>query len=238
MKKMVISDIHIDVVKKDIKNMHLAVYPPQGKVRLATPMNVSDETIKLFTISKLNWIKKNQRKFIDQNREASRKFVNGESHYFFGKRYLLKVVEEDRPAKVSIKGKRQIVLHVRPGATIQQRQEIVHEWYRTELKNILPKLISKWEKKMDISVHSWGVKQMKTKWGTCSIEAKRIWLNLELAKKPVRCLEYIVVHELVHLFERKHNDEFLELMHRFMPQWKTYRDELNRMPISHVSWDY
>ncbi len=235
---MVISDIQIEVVRKDIKNLHLAVYPPQGKVRLATPMNFSDETIKLFTISKLGWIKKNQRKFIDQNREASRKYVSRESHYVFGKRYLLKIIEEDKPSKVVLKNKKLIELHVRPGSTIEQRGSILNEWYRTELKKIIPELISKWESKMKVSLHSWGVKQMKTKLGTCNIESKRIWLNLELAKKPTQCLEYIIVHELVHLLERKHNDRFLALMNHYMPQWKTLRDELNRLPVSHVSWEY
>jgi predicted metal-dependent hydrolase len=238
MKKMVISDIDIDVVRKDIKNMHLAVYPPSGKVRLATPKDVSDDTIRLFTISKLGWIKKQQRKFIDQNREASRKLVSRESHYFFGKRYLLKVIEADKPAKVIIKNKKQIELHVRPNSTIEQRMTILNEWYRAELKKVIPELVGKWESKMNVSLNSWGIKQMKTKWGTCNIEAKRIWLNLELAKKPVHCLEYIIVHELVHLLERKHNDRFLELMKIYMPQWKTYRDELNRLPVSHVGWEY
>lgn len=238
MKKMVVSNIDIDIVRKDIKNMHLAVYPPSGKVRLATPKDVSDDTIRLFTISKLGWIKKQQRKFVDQNRQASRKFVNRESHYVFGKRYLMKVIEENKPSKIVLRNKKQIELHVRPGSTIEQRSMILNEWYRTELKKIVPELITKWEKKMSVSVNYWGVKQMKTKWGTCRIETKRIWLNLELAKKPVYCLEYIVVHELVHLLERKHNDQFLALMNQFMPQWKSYRDELNRLPVSHVGWEY
>lgn len=235
---MVVSDVHVDVVRKDIKNMHLAVYPPNGKVRLATPMDVTDQTIKLFTISKLGWIKKQQRKFVDQNREASRKYVNRESHYFFGKRYLLKVIEEDKPAKVVMKGKTQIQLHVRPNSTVEQRSAVLHEWHRTELKKVIPDLIVKWEKKLNVSVLYWGVKQMKTKWGTCNTESKRILFNLELAKKPERCVEYIVVHELVHLLERKHNDRFHALMNKFMPQWKSRRDELNQLPVSHVDWDY
>jgi predicted metal-dependent hydrolase len=238
MGKMVISDIHIDVIKKDIKNMHLAVYPPKGKVRLAVPSDVSNETIKLFTISKLGWIRKQQRKLASQDRQNSRNFVNRETHYFLGKRYLLKVIEEDKPTKVVVKGKSQLELHVRPNTTIIQRNAIMNEWYRMELKRTIPAIITKWEDKMGVSVNSWGVRHMKTKWGTCNIEKKRILLNLELAKIPVRCLEYIIVHEMVHLFERKHNDQFMTYMDKYLANWKALRSELNRLPVSHVDWEY
>lgn len=235
---MVISDIHIDIVKKDIKNMHLAVYPPNGKVRLAIPKDVKEETIRLFTISKLSWIKKQQRKFIAQDRQTNRSYIDRETHYFLGKRYLLKVIEEDRPAKIVIRGKSRLELYVRPKSTIDQRTTIVNEWYRAELKKVIPPIVAKWEKKMGVIVESWGVRQMKTKWGTCNIEKKRILLNLELAKVPVRCLEYIVVHEMVHLFERKHNDQFMAYMDKYLPNWKSLRSDLNRLPVSHVNWEY
>ncbi len=235
---MVVSNIYVDVVKKDIKNMHLAVYPPNGKVRLATPMDVNDETIRLFTISKLGWIKKQQRKFTDQNRQSSRNFVNRESHYFFGKRYMLKVIEEDKPAKVEIKGKTKIELHVRPNSTREQRQTIMNEWCREELKKVALTIIPKWEKKMKLSIDTWAVRQMKTKWGTCNPEKKRILLNLELAKKPIQCVEYIIVHELVHLFERNHNEQFKAYMDKFLPNWNSLRSDLNRLPVSHVDWEY
>lgn len=238
MTKMVISDIHIEVVKKDIKNIHLAVYPPKGKVRLAVPQDVSNETIKLFTISKLGWIRKQQRRFSSQDRQGTRNFVNRESHYFFGKRYLLKVIEEDKPAKVVLKGKTKIELHVRPKSSRLTRQTVLDEWYRKELKLVIPAIIAKWEAKMGVSVESWGVRQMKTKWGTCNRESSRILLNLELAKKPLPCVEYIVVHELVHLFERKHNDRFLAILNQYMPQWKTHKAELNRLPVRHTDWRY
>lgn len=238
MAKMVISDIHIEVVKKDIKNIHLAVYPPRGKVRLAVPQDVSNETIKLFTISKLGWIRKQQRRFSTQDRQSARNFVNRETHYFFGKRYLLKVIEGDKPAKVVLKGKTKIELHVRPKSSRLTRQTVLDEWYRKELKLILPTIIAKWEAKMGVSVESWGVRQMKTKWGTCNHESKRILLNLELAKKPLPCVEYIVVHELVHLFERKHNDRFLAILNQHLPQWKAHKAELNRLPVSHSEWKY
>jgi predicted metal-dependent hydrolase len=237
-KTMVISDINIDVVKKDIKNMHLAVYPPHGKVRLATPKNVTEETIRLFTISKLSWIKKQQRKFKGQHRQAERQYVNRESHYFGGKRYMLRVIESDSIGKVEIKGKSQIILYTKPSTSVEQRSIVLNEWYRSQLKQRALSMIEKWEKTIGVSVDSWGIRQMKTKWGSCNIESKRILLNLELAKKPVRCLEYIIAHELIHLLERKHNDRFLALMNKFMPQWRTYKDELNRLPVSHVEWEY
>ncbi|MFZ1809312.1 MAG: SprT family zinc-dependent metalloprotease [Cyclobacteriaceae bacterium] len=237
-KKMVVSNIQVDVIKKDIKNMHLAVYPPNGKVRLATPMGVNDDTIRLFTISKLGWIKKQQRKFNEQHRQSSRKYVNRESHYFFGKRYLLKVIEEDRPSRVEIKGKARIELHVKPNSTIEQRHSIMSEWCREELKKVASTIFPKWEKKMGVSIDTWGIRQMKTKWGTCNQESKRIHLNLELSKKPIQCIEYIVVHELVHLFERNHNEQFKAYMDKYLPNWKSIRNDLNRLPVSHVDWEY
>lgn len=238
MKTLEVGSVSIEIVKKRIKNIHLAVYPPNGRVRLASPMDVEDEAIRLFAISKLAWIKKQQRKFAEQHREPPRKYVNRESHFFLGRRYLLRVHEGDWRPRVDIKTKTYIDLYVREGSTPAERERVMTNWYRKALKEIAQPLIEKWEEKMNVKVDSWGVKQMTTKWGTCHIESKRIWLNLELAKKPERCLEYIIAHELVHLFERKHNDRFFTLMTKFMPQWKTYRNELNQLPVSHVEWEY
>jgi predicted metal-dependent hydrolase len=235
---MVISDIDIDIVRKDIKNIHLAVYPPHGKVRLAAPKNVSEETLKLFTISKLSWIRKQQRKFKSQPRQTSRSYANRETHYFLGRKYLLKVIEGEASAKVAIKGKSQLVLYTKPKSTVAQRHAILNEWYREQLKDLVISLCNKWENTIGVSASYWGVRQMKTKWGSCNTQSKRILLNLELAKKPVKCIEYIIVHELIHLLERKHNDRFLFLMSKYMPQWKSYREELNRLPVSHVDWEY
>jgi hypothetical protein len=238
MHQLKISNVTIDVVRKGIKNMHLSVYPPTGRIRIAVPLNIDDEAVKLFAISKLSWIKKNQRKFEKQERQTSRKFAERESHYFEGKRYLLRVTESDAAPKVIIKNKTHIDLFVRPNTSIEQRQIILNEWYRKRLKNIIPSLIAKWEKVIGVTVHDWGVKQMKTKWGTCNIEQKRIWVNLELAKKPMHCLEYIVVHEMIHLLERHHNDRFLKYLDEFIPNWKYYKEELNRLPVSHGEWAY
>ena len=232
------SNLSIDIVRKDIKNMHLAVYPPTGRVRIAVPLSVNDEAIKLFAISKISWIRKHQRNFEAQDRQAPRQFKERESHYFLGKRYLLRITENDAPAKVELKTKTYIDLFIRPNTTTEQKQTILNEWYRTELKKLVQPLIDKWQRQIGVTVDDWQVKQMKTKWGTCNIEKKRIWINLELAKKPVHCLEYIIVHELIHLLERHHNDRFLSLMERHMPQWKFYRDELNRLPVSHGEWSY
>ena len=201
-----------------------------------SPSSVDDEVVRLFVISKLAWIKQSQRKFAAQERQTPRLFLTRESHYFEGRRYLLKVINHDAPPKIEIKTKTHINLYVRPNTTQEQMQNILSEWYRKELKALIPPLIAKWEKILNVEVNDWGVKQMKTKWGTCNIEEKRIWINLELAKKPLHCLEYIVVHEMMHLLERHHNDHFLSLMEKFLPQWKFYKEELNRLPFSHGEW--
>jgi predicted metal-dependent hydrolase len=238
MEQMTISNITIDVVRKDIKNIHLAVYPPNGRVRLAAPLLVNDDTIRLFAIAKLGWIKRQQRNFEHQERIPEREYTYRESHYFQGRRYLLNIVEHDAPPKVLVRNKTTIDLYIRSATTTSsaKRQEIMNEWYREQLKQHIPALIAKWEVIMDVNVHEWQIKQMKTKWGTCNIEKKRMWLNLELAKKPLHCLEYIIVHEMVHLLERHHNKRFLHYMDTFLPHWKQIKEELNALPLSHADW--
>ena len=233
-----ISDFTIDVILKNIKNIHLSVYPPMGRVRIAAPLETDNETIKLFALSKLPWIRRNQRKFEQQDRQSVRVLETRESHYFAGRRYLLRVIEHEASPKVEIKSKTHIDLYIRPNTSTEQRQSILNEWYRRQLKNLIPDIITKWEKIIDVQVNKWGVKQMKTKWGTCNIEDKRIWINLELAKKPIQCLEYIVVHEMIHLLERHHNDRFLFYIDKFLPQWKKLKVELNTLPVSHGDWGY
>lgn len=230
--------LSIDVVRKDIKNMHLAVYPPTGRVRIAVPLRIDDEAVRLFAISKIAWIRKNQRNFAAQDRQSPREYKQRESHYFLGKRYLMRIIEHDAPPKVILKAKTYLDFYIRPNTSTEQRESILNEWYRSELKKIIPELLAKWEKEIGVKVDDWQVKLMKTKWGTCNIEKKRIWLNLELAKKPLHCLEYIIVHELIHLLERHHNDRFLSLMTQHLPQWKFYKEELNRLPVSHREWEY
>ena len=238
MHQIEVANIQIDIVRKDIKNLHLAVYPPNGRVRIASPLRIDDESVRLFAISKLSWIKRYRAKFQAQEREAKRDYVNGESHYYQGQRYLLNVQPTEGKAIVRLRNANQLDLVVKEGATTAQKESVMIDWYRTYLKSQIPSLIAKWEATLGVTVQDWGVKQMKTKWGTCNIEASRIWVNLELAKKSRNCLEYILVHEMVHLLERHHNDRFVAYMDHFLPNWRLLRDELNRAPLSHVEWEY
>lgn len=238
MQQLTVSNIKIDVIRKAIKNIHLAVYPPTGRVRIAAPLAVNEDAIRLFAISKLGWIKRNQRKFDGQERLSPREYKNRESHYYQGKRYLMNVIDTDTAPKVVLRSKTFIDLHIKPGTTVSKCHEIMNGWYREKLKQQIPLLIEKWEKRLGVAVKDWRIKQMKTKWGSCTIEEKRIWLNLELTKKPQPCLEYIIVHEMVHLLERHHNDRFITLMDKFLPNWKQLKTELNRLPVSHADWKY
>ena len=237
MPQIELGNIIIDVEKKDIKNIHLSVYPPDGAVKISAPNRMELDTIRVFAIDKLKWIKKQQETFKNQDREAPREYLTKESHYFQGKRYLLKVIEHNSPPKIHLKHST-IELFVRPNTSIEKRKEILDEWYRAELKSIVPKLLEKWEKKIGVKSNEFGIKKMRTKWGTCNTEAKRIWLNLELAKKPIDCVEFIIVHELVHLLERTHNEQFVNYMNKFMPKWRFHREELNRLPFRHTDWKY
>lgn len=238
MEQITINNIKIDVVRKNIKNIHLAVYPPIGRVRIAAPLNMTEDAIRMFAISKLSWIKRNQRKLESQERLTPREYKQHESHYFQGKRYLLKIVETDKTQKVVLKNKKYIELQIKPDTPVAKLHKILTEWYRKQLKQQIPPLIEKWEKILNVKVDDWQVKQMKTKWGSCNIEKKRIWLNLELAKKPEHCLEYIIVHEMVHLLEKHHNDRFLYYMDTYLPNWRQLKTELNKLPVSHADWNY
>lgn len=238
MKEITVNNIKVNVVRKNIKNIHLAVYPPSGRVRIAVPSRVKEESIRLHVISKLSWIKRQQKRFKEQERIPPREYKNRESHYFEGKRYLLNIIETDLQPKVVIRNKTYLDLYVRKNSSREKCNEILNEWYREQIKKRLPKLIEKWEKRTGIVANEYKVKQMKTKWGSCNISARRIWLNLELAKKPVICTEYIIVHELIHLLERHHNEKFRAYLDKFMPQWQAHKRELNRQPLSHTKWEY
>ncbi len=233
-----VNGIPVEIVRKDIKNLHLAVYPPHGHVRVATPLRLDDEAVRLAVISRLGWIQRQQANFKDQDRQSDREMVTGESHYVQGKRYRLDVVEKNEPPVISIRNNNTLELQVRPNTTRVKKQELLQEWYRQRLKEQIPSLVVKWEPILGVSVAEWGVKKMKTHWGTCNIQARRIWLNLELAKKSVACLEYILVHEMIHLLERLHDENFQELIDYHMPQWKYYKDQLNSMPLAHEDWLY
>ncbi len=237
MQQITLGDISVDVAQKAIRNVHLSVYPPSGRVRISAPLRMDMDTIRVFAISKLSWIKKQQNKFRSQVREAPRECITRESHYYLGKRYLLRVIELDVPPKVIIKHDT-MEMCVRPNTGQKKRQEILDEWYRQELKGIIPGIISRYEKIMKVTVNEFGIKKMRTRWGTCSRVPKRIWLNLELAKKPKEYIEYIVVHEMTHLLERRHNERFITFMSQFLAKWRFYKEGLNRIPLRHENWSY
>lgn len=226
-----IRDIPVQVVRKPIKNLHLGVYPPDGNVRVSAPEHLTDDNIRLAIVSRLSWIKKQQAKFQNQPRQSEREMVSGESHYVFGKRYRLEVIERRGRHEIALKNHSTLQLFVNPGTSTANRKRVLTEWYRQQLKDRIPALLDRWESTIGQSVSNWGVKQMKTKWGSCTIGKRRIWLNLELAKKPVECLEYVLVHELMHLLERHHNAHFRSLMGHYLPSWKQRRDLLNREPL-------
>ena len=233
-----VSGIQVEVVRKGIKNLHLGVYPPVGRVRVAVPTRIDDEAVRLAVVSKLGWIRRQQARFTEQERQSQREMVSGESHYFQGRRYRLRVIEENAAPRVRLNAPSSLELCVRPETDATKREAALNNWYRHELRALLPDLIAKWEPVVGVRVAEWGIKKMKTKWGSCNASAPRIWLNLELAKKPVHCLEYILVHEMMHLLERHHNERFKNLMDKFMPQWRLYRDELNHAPLAHEDWSY
>jgi predicted metal-dependent hydrolase len=238
MHQIMINGLTVDVVRKDIKHLHLAVYPPEGRVRVAVPLLVTDDAVRLAVVTRLSWIKRQQAKFLEQERQSKRDYVSGESHYFQGRRYLLRVTYEDVPAKIIVRGTNRLEMIVRPGSDTLQRERVMLNWYRSHLRRVIPGMIEHWQSVLGVECSEWGIKHMKTKWGTCNIEAGRIWLNLELAKKSLLCLEYIVVHELVHLLERHHNDRFVAIMNQALPNWRYLRDELNREPLAHEDWTY
>jgi len=233
-----INGLRVEIVRKNIKNLHLGVYPPNGRVRVAAPLPVSDNAVRLAVIGKLGWIKRHKARFEDQPRQSKREMVNGESHYFLGRRFRLRVIEHTGTSEVVLKSPTKLELHTRPNATAAHRQRVLNDWYRQQLQALLIPLLQKWEKIVGVQLSQWHIKKMKTKWGACNVSASRICLNLELAKKPVQCLEYIVVHELVHLIERNHNDRFVALMNKHLPQWRHVRQELNSSPLAHDTWTY
>ena len=228
----------VEVVRKDIKHLHVGVYPPSGRVRVAAPLRLDDDAVRLAVISRLGWIRRKQAEFEQQDRQSQRQFVTGESHYFEGRRYRLDVVKSDGPSTVRLLNNTRMELSVRPGADRDKREAVLHRWYRGRLRGRLPALLAKWEPQVGERATEVRIRKMKTRWGACNSDARRIWLNLELVKKPVSCLEYIVVHEMIHLIERNHNEKFRGLMDSLMPQWRLHRDELNRAPLAHADWSY
>lgn len=230
--------IPVQVIRKDIKNLHLGVYPPNGRVRVAVPLRLSDEAVRLAVVSRLGWIRRQQRAFEQQDRQSQREMVTGECHFYKGRRYRLDVIERDGPALLSLPNNRTLRLQVPPNTSRVKKEALLNDWYRQSLRKQIPELIAKWESQIGVQVTKWGIRKMKTRWGTCNATARRIWINLELAKKSPLCLEYIVVHEMIHIIARHHDDRFKTLISQLMPQWRLRREELNRAPLSHGDWSY
>lgn len=231
-KQLEIDGITIDIEKKKVKNMRLVVSP--DKIRISAPMNVSLENITAFVTSKIEWIKKHQQRFSAQTKQPKKVFLEEERHYFQGIAYILRIIKHKERPKIiltteNINGetKQFLNLYVKPDIDTTMYSSILNQWYRIQLEKIAKPLIQKWEAIIGVKSNEFRIKQMKTRWGTCNIQAKRIWLSLELAKKSLNCLEYIIVHELVHLLERLHNARFVGFMNKFMPEWKIYKNELN-----------
>ena len=236
--QITVSGLEITVRRKAIKNLHVGVYPPDGKVRVSAPQSMSDEAIRLAIITRFGWIRSKRSGFIRQARESQREYISGETHFVQGRRFRLNVVEAGGVPRVSFGKSGWLDFRMPPDSTRAQRERYFQNWQRRELRRLAEPLILKATERLQVAVPDWGIRRMKTKWGSCNAAAKRIWLNLELFKKPVDCLEYIIVHELVHLSIRQHNDEFYSKMDRFLPLWRGLRDELNRAPLAHEDWTY
>lgn len=231
-----LGDVAIEVTRKAIKHVHLSVHPPTGRVTLSAPLTTRLEVARAYAISKLGWIKAQQSRLRSQARETPRRFVTRESHHLWGRRHLLSIVERDAKSAVRLDHKR-ITLSVRPGTARQRRAELMHEWHKSLLHAVVPGLIRRWEPKLGVSVRGYFLQRMKTKWGSCNHRAGHIRLNTELVKKPRDLLEYVIVHEMLHLVEPTHSDRFLALLDRHYPTWPEARAELNELPLAAERWD-
>ncbi|BCX14146.1 MAG: metal-dependent hydrolase [Candidatus Dojkabacteria bacterium] len=227
-----VGSIEVLVWRKDVKNLHLNVLPPDGGVRVTAPIHLNDDAVKTFIAIRLPWVKKHQQAFRNQSRQTLREYVSGESHYFFGNRYILEVVEKNEKPCVYIKNKKKIVLVCRPGSSKEKKREIILSWYRQNLSCVLQKYILKWERILNVHAKSWRIRRMKTKWGSCNPIKRTVNFNLELAKYSEACIEYAIVHELLHLIERNHNDKFKKLMDQHYPKWRQLRYELNQVILA------
>lgn len=228
---LTVGGINVELVRKQIKNIHFGVYPPDGRVRIAVPLALDNEAASLAIIEKLAWIKRQRAKFAEQPRQSRREMVSGESHSFLGNRYLLCVNEHNAPPKISVRGIKHLDFYVRQNTSTEQREVILDAWYREQLKEIVSPIIDKWQSTLGIEISECRIKRMKTKWGTCNVKHRRIWLNLELAKKPIQCIEYVVLHELAHLIEPSHNARFQAVLDKHQAQWREHRKLLNSTSI-------
>ncbi|AOP33065.1 metal-dependent hydrolase [Leptospira tipperaryensis] len=237
MKSFQLGDIKVEFIQKNIGNLHLSVYPPNGRVRISAPFTMNFETIRVYAISKLAWIKKQRRKFSHQERESRREYIARESHYFLGKRYLLRVFKGEHIQSLDLKHN-SIDLFVSDSTTWDNKNNILKKWYRDRLREISAPLVQKWSKNLKLKNVEFSIRSMKTRWGTCNPSKRKIWLNLELAKKPKDCIEFIIAHELIHILEKNHTTRFFSLLKYHYPNWKEAQEKLNKLPISHVDWEY
>lgn len=226
-----INNLSAQVEWKQIKNIHLTIYPPDAHIHVSAPMAMTEDAVRLFLISKMGWIKQRTEEVLNQQRQTKREYVSGENHYFMGQRYRLKIVFCDAAPRVELDGKQFIVLYIRESASEQRKEEVLKEWYRKELKVLLSPLVEKWENIIGVSANRWEVKQMKTLWGSCNNSTRNILFNLELAKKPLHCIEYIVAHELLHINVRLHNVAFTAKLDEYLPQWRMLKEELNEFIV-------
>ena len=233
---MHVDGLPIEVVRKPIKNLHLGVYPPDGHVRIAVPLALNDEAVRLAVVHRLSWIKRQRASFQAQPRQSEREMVTGETHFFLGRGYRLRVNEHAGTPAVHLAGNATLVLEVRPGTCAAKRQLVLERWYRHQLRRLSEPMVHKWQEELGVQPADWGIRRMKTKWGSCSAQTGRIWLNLELAKKPVSCIEYVITHELVHLLERRHGPRFVAIMDGSLHDWRLRRDQLNGAPLAHERW--
>ena len=230
-----IGEMAIEVLRKEIKHVHLSVHPPDGRVTLSAPAGTRPEAMRAFAVTKLGWIREQQRRLAEQARETDRQFIERESHYLWGRRYLMTV--EYRAAKPLVRlDHRRITLTVRPGSDAARRAAVVHDWHKRLLHQAVPVLIDKWAGRLQVTVRGYFLQRMKTRWGSCNPRAGHIRLNTELVKKPRHLLEYVLVHELLHLIEPTHNDRFVRLLDEHYPAWREARAELNELPLSAEKW--
>lgn len=232
---LTVRGIDVDVIYKDIKNLHIGVYPPMGRVRVAAPERLDDDQVRLAVIQRLSWIKRQRQQLQAAQRQSEREMITGESHYLWGIRYRLKVIERPGRAHFEVDGDR-LLLYMPQDTPVEQRRILLDRWYRHQLRQAIPDVIAKWEPRLDVSVPKWSIRRMKTKWGSCNRETRHIWFNVELAKKHPDSLEYIAVHEMTHYLERNHGERFTKLMDGFLPDWRNRRDQLNTAPLGHEEW--
>lgn len=226
-RSVIIDNVEVTVIRKPIKNLHLRVYPPDGRVSLAVPKNCSDKRIHLVITNKLDWIKKKQADLLKHTYPHPPEWQTGEKHYFLGEAYDLQIIHSGKKPNIYLINEEILIMDIPSDSCKITREKLMHDWYRHELQQTIPDLIATWEPIIGKKVKQWGIRKMKTRWGTCNPAARRIWLNLELAKAPLTCLNYVLVHEMVHFYERGHNDNFYYYMDKFMPDWRNYRDALN-----------